>query len=159
MIFWNNWTITVLTWVGAYAAYHFGFVNYLLETDTTYLTFGIFVVFQVANAYLLLKSWQTKNGKYFESDRYGPLWFTSDALLSLGMVGTLIGFITVLSTAFGSIDAADPEQLKMVLAVLATGMGTALTTTLLGLITSLILKTQLVHLEEANAEASKNAEV
>ena len=159
MTFWNNWTITVLTWVGAYAAYHFGFVDYLLETDSTYLTFGIFGIFQLANGYLLFKSWQVKDGMYFESDRYGPLWFTSDALLSLGMVGTLIGFITVLSTAFGSVDTSDPEQLRMVLAILATGMGTALTTTLLGLLTSLILKTQLVHLEEANAKAKNDAEV
>lgn len=69
------------------------------------------------------------------------------------MVGTLVGFITVLSTAFGDVDAANPEQLKQILSVIATGMGTALVTTLVGLVSSLILKTQLVQLEEANANA------
>ena len=151
--FWNNWTITVLTWVGAGVAYHFGFVDYLLATDMTYLSFVIFGIFQLANIYLLYKSYQVKRGMYFDSDRYGPLWFTSDAMLSLGMIGTLVGFITALSTAFGSVDTTNPEQLKQVLAVIATGMGTALTTTLMGLVGSLILKTQLVHLEEANSHA------
>ena len=155
LTFWHHWSLTVLTWVGAGACYHFGFVDYLMKVDTTYLTFIIFGIFQVANAVLLRHSYRLKNGKKVNGvGRYGPLWFTSDALLSLGMVGTLIGFITVLSTAFGSIDAADPEQLKGVIALLATGMGTALTTTLVGLVSSLVLKTQLVQLEELN-----NAEV
>ena len=151
MLFWNHWTITVLTWVGVYAAYHFGFITYLMNTDITYLTFVIFGIFQLANAYLLYVSYQVKKGRYFVPDRYGPLWFTSDALNTLGMIGTLVGFTFVLSQAFGTIDTADTEQLKMVLANLAVGMGTALTTTLVGLVTSLILKTQLVQLEEANA--------
>ena len=153
MHFWHHWTLTVLTWVGVGTAYQFGFIDYLIATDITYLTFVIFGIFQLANAFLLYRSWQLKNGARFATDRYGPLWFTSDALTTLGMIGTLIGFIFVLSQAFGSIDVADTEQLKMVLANLATGMGTALTTTLVGLVSSVILKTQLVQLEEANANA------
>ena len=153
MSFWNHWTITVLSWVGVGVLYQFGFVDYLMKTDVTYLSFIIFGVSQVANAVLLHKSYQQKKGVSFQEDRYGPLWFTSDALLSLGMVGTLVGFITVLSTAFGDVDAANPEQLKQILSVIATGMGTALVTTLVGLVSSLILKTQLVQLEEANANA------
>ena len=77
-------------------------------------------------------------------------------MLSLGMVGTLIGFIVVLSSAFGSIDVANPAELKQVIASLATGMGTALVTTLVGLVHSIVLKVQLVQLEEGNAEAATN---
>ena len=156
MTFWTNWTITVLSWLGTYLAYHFGFVDYVLATDQTYIATFIFVLFHISNFYLLFKSWQVKTGLYFESDRYGPLWFTSDAMLSLGMVGTLIGFIVVLSSAFGSIDVANPAELKQVIASLATGMGTALVTTLVGLVHSIVLKVQLVQLEEGNAEAATN---
>jgi len=75
-------------------------------------------------------------------------WFTSDAVLSVGMVGTLFGFLLVLGSAFTEIDTASTESMTEAIGVLASGMSTALVTSLVGLISSLWLKLQLVILED-----------
>ena len=74
-------------------------------------------------------------------------WFISEILLSLGMIGTVAGFILMLGDTFGSIDTANQDSLKDALSNMALGMSTALYTTLVGLILSQALKIQLVNLE------------
>jgi len=74
-------------------------------------------------------------------------WFLSDAVLSLGMVGTLFGFLLVLGSAFTEIDTSSTESMTEAIGVLASGMSTALVTSLVGLLSSLWLKLQLVILE------------
>jgi biopolymer transport protein ExbB/TolQ len=68
-------------------------------------------------------------------------------LLSLGMIGTVAGFILMLGDTFGSIDTTNQDSLKDALSNMALGMSTALYTTLVGLILSQALKIQLVNLE------------
>ena len=74
-------------------------------------------------------------------------WFASDAVLSLGMVGTLFGFLVVLGQSFGDIDTSSVASMTTAISKLASGMSTALVTSLVGLIASLWLKLQLVILE------------
>ena len=64
------------------------------------------------------------------------------------MIGTVSGFIIVLNSAFGSIDVSNIATLQKALSSMATGMSTALWTTLTGLVCSLSLKIQLVNLEK-----------
>ena len=63
------------------------------------------------------------------------------------MVGTLVGFLIVLTSTFTSIEGYTPEELKTVIGELASGMGIALITSLTGLLSSIILKFQLVLLD------------
>jgi hypothetical protein len=72
--------------------------------------------------------------------------------MSIGMVGTLIGFLIVLTTTFTDIDTTSAAAMKEVIGTLASGMGIALMTSLMGLITSIILKLQLVLMENSNEE-------
>ena len=81
-------------------------------------------------------------------------WFLSDVLLSLGMLGTVIGFIAML-TGFVDIDFADAESVQGLIAQLGYGMSTALTTTLVGLISSIVLKIQFFMLENLIKENRK----
>ena len=74
-------------------------------------------------------------------------WFTSEALLTLGMIGTVAGFILMLGESFEQIDTANQDTLKEALRSMAIGMSTALYTTLVGLILSQALKIQLVNIE------------
>lgn len=150
-LFWHNWSLFLGSWVGFSIAYYFGLITYLIEVDLTYLTFVIFALWNISTLWIIHLAYSIKGGTRYNPERFGPIWFMSDAYLSLGMIGTLIGFIVVLSTAFGSIDPSDVTQLKAVLATIASGMGTALTTTLVGLVCGLITKSMLVTLEEANA--------
>jgi hypothetical protein len=68
-------------------------------------------------------------------------WFVADLLLSLGLLGTVIGFIAMLGPISG-LDAGDQSAIKSPLAAMSGGMAVALYTTLAGLIGGMLLKIQ-----------------
>ena len=63
------------------------------------------------------------------------------------MIGTVIGFIYMLYSVFGNLNIADTVAVQRSLGMMANGMGTALLTTLIGLISSVLIKSQLVMAE------------
>lgn len=68
-------------------------------------------------------------------------WFLVDLAVRLGLVGTIIGFILIFTSLSGiSIDGAD--GLKELLVTMSGGMGTALFTTLSGLVGATFLSLQ-----------------
>jgi len=72
-------------------------------------------------------------------------WFVVDVLIRLGLVGTIIGFILMLaSLAEGPMPASD--DIRELLISMSGGMGTALYTTLSGLIAATLLGIQYVIL-------------
>ena len=68
-------------------------------------------------------------------------WFVADLLLSLGLLGTVIGFILMLGPISG-LDGTDESAIKGALAAMSGGMAVALYTTLAGLIGGMLLKLQ-----------------
>ena len=68
--------------------------------------------------------------------------FVSDLCLTIGMIGTVAGFIYMLSSSFASIDVSNVSSLQGVLSHMSAGMATALYTTAAGLISSAFLKLQ-----------------
>ena len=80
-----------------------------------------------------------KNNHDFEIE-----WFTSEVVISLGMIGTVVGFIFMLYAAFSELTVDDPVKLQQSMMLMAKGMGTALLTTLVGLISSVLIKCQLI---------------
>jgi MotA/TolQ/ExbB proton channel family len=68
-------------------------------------------------------------------------WFVADLLLSLGLLGTVIGFILMLGP-ISDLDTSDQSAIRMALAAMSGGMAVALYTTLTGLIGGLLLKIQ-----------------
>ena len=64
------------------------------------------------------------------------------------MIGTVVGFIFMLYSVFGNINLDDTSLIKSSLSTMAQGMGTALLTTLIGLTTSVLLKCQLILINE-----------
>lgn len=75
-------------------------------------------------------------------------WFASDLCLSIGMMGTVIGFIMMLS-GFATVDVADMTTVQDMIKGLGGGMSTALYTTLVGLVSSALLKIQYFNLSQA----------
>lgn len=72
-------------------------------------------------------------------------WFLVDLAVRLGLVGTIIGFILIFTSLSGtSIDGA--EGLKELLVTMSGGMGTALFTTLCGLVGATLLSVQFMVL-------------
>jgi hypothetical protein len=68
-------------------------------------------------------------------------WFVADLLLSLGLLGTVIGFILMLAPISG-LDTTDESAIKGALAAMSGGMAVALYTTLTGLVGGMLLKVQ-----------------
>jgi biopolymer transport protein ExbB/TolQ len=71
-------------------------------------------------------------------------------MLKLGLLGTVIGFILMLSS-IQSIDSFDVETLKGALTSMSGGMGVALFTTLFGLVGGILLKLQYYILDEGTS--------
>ena len=75
-------------------------------------------------------------------------WFTSDLCLTIGMIGTVTGFIMMLS-GFTNVDIGDIQTIQDLIKKLGLGMSTALYSTLVGLICSSLLKIQYFNLSQA----------
>lgn len=68
-------------------------------------------------------------------------WFVTNMLVKLGLLGTVIGFILMLSSVM-SIESFDISEAQGLLGTMTVGMGVALNTTMLGLISSMLLGLQ-----------------
>ncbi|MEZ5536357.1 MAG: MotA/TolQ/ExbB proton channel family protein [Thiolinea sp.] len=73
-------------------------------------------------------------------------WFAAGAMIKLGLLGTVVGFIMML-TSIGGLDSLDIEQVQRLMQQMTQGMMVALNTTLLGLVGSLILGVQYLFLD------------
>ena len=85
------------------------------------------------------------------ANRHALGHFISDALLKLGLLGTIVGFILMLMP-IGEIEEFDPSLMQQLLSAMSGGMAVALYTTLAGLVTSTLLKLQYHVLDSSAAE-------
>ena len=77
--------------------------------------------------------------------------FAGDALMKLGLLGTIVGFILMLAPIAG-LDAADRASVKGSMGLMSDGMAVAMYTTLTGLIGSILVQTQYYMLDTATAK-------
>jgi len=75
-------------------------------------------------------------------------WFSAGALIKLGLLGTVIGFIMML-TSINGLDSLDIEQVQRLMQQMTQGMMVALNTTLLGLVGSMILGIQYLFIDHS----------
>jgi flagellar motor component MotA len=68
-------------------------------------------------------------------------------MFSLGMIGTLIGFVLVFGDALANIDLNNEANKVKIIADMGIGISTAIYTTLAGLVCSVLLWIQLINLE------------
>ena len=78
-------------------------------------------------------------------------WFCSDIMLKLGLIGTVIGFIIMLSS-LTDITTFDVTLLQGVLTTMGSGMGVALYTTLSALVAGVMVAIQYYNLESGCEE-------
>lgn len=117
----------------------------LNEADVTKISFLVIIIFfsYFINLGVRLtkfcKNMQDINCQksIIKTQRHG--WFLSDIFMALGFLGTLVGFIYMLDLT----GLASTNMNKEVLVTLTTGMRTALYTTVMALIGSIILKSTL----------------
>lgn len=71
-------------------------------------------------------------------------WWAADSLMGLGIIGTVIGFMSML-LLLGDIDI---NNIQMIIKNMSSSLGIALINTLIGLVSSIIIKFQLTILEK-----------
>ena len=123
----------------------FGMQDVLWQEDKTKLSFVIAGLWAVTS--LIIGFWHKKTDAEAISKNVKIGWYLAETCLALGMIGTVAGFLLMLGAAFGNINVGDTASLQQALSDMAVGMSTALYTTLVGLVASLFLKSQLVNLE------------
>ncbi|MGC6535678.1 MAG: MotA/TolQ/ExbB proton channel family protein [Parvibaculales bacterium] len=141
---------------GAYLLYDRGFLSIIVEGDKSRLSWLIIAIWALLSArWLYLLYWLQKQNDDLsvlrqrpESERETMMarwlnhgWVASDSVLKIGLLGTIIGFILMLSP-IASLTGFDPGSLQKALAEMSGGMAVALYTTLSGLIGNILLRLQ-----------------
>ncbi len=85
-------------------------------------------------------------GRLRGSNDFGA--FMSDALMKLGLLGTIVGFIIMLAPIAG-LNTENQAAVKSSMSVMSEGMAVAMYTTLLGLVCSVMVKIQYTFVETA----------
>ena len=150
------WLIFCLTTLGFAIASYFDMHTILYQADITKLSFLILLIFVFTSIWVGRNTYDLDINKNRKKLDVG--WFIAESCLALGMVGTVTGFLFMLGTTFENIDVTNTRTLQDALAAMARGMSTALYTTLIGLMSSLIIKVQLVNYETTETQLQdKNA--
>ena len=140
------WLIFCLILIGFGTSYHFNLHSLLYYADVTKLSFLIIIIFVFTSVWIGRKTYDLETNSDIDN-KIDVGWFIAETCLALGMVGTVTGFLYMLGTAFEDIDVSNTQTLQDALASMAKGMSTALYTTLTGLVSSIIIKIQLVNYE------------
>lgn len=144
---------------GAYLLYERGLMGVVLEGDKSRLSWLIIAIWVgMSLRWLYLLRWAQNQSDTHEAPgdareammarwlNHG--WFAADSVLKIGLLGTIIGFILMLSP-IASLASYDAASLQTALGQMSGGMAVALYTTLTGLIVNIVLRFQFQFLADA----------
>ena len=123
------------------------FLDKEINSDSNNVFIMIYRDYQLTNK--ISKNNKTSSQEEFKLKLYefaDTGFFVSDLLLKLGIIGTVIGFIIMLSS-LSAIDEMNLSKMNNLLLSMSAGMKVALYTTLTGLIGSILLSIQYNFLE------------
>lgn len=166
-----RWWLLVAV-IGALCAFawHLGAFHEMYQADGTYMkfsTFGIYILFVFSSIWCGYKSWKLGNAMKKKEISLGDElefkkeisqvrrnaeigWFASDICLTLGMIGTVWGFYQMFQgESLAAIDVSNSKSMLSLIGQVARGMSTALSTTLIGLFASTLIKVQFFNLDHA----------
>jgi len=142
--------------------YNCGVAKEIWIKDTSVISSAIFLIFIFCSIFCGKLCYSIcinpKNlDVYLNKSEIG--WFVSELCLTLGMMGTIVGFIMMLS-GFNTLDIQNSSTIQGLLSQLGGSMSTALYTTIVGLVAGSLLKIQffLVSLELDRIGKTKNEE-
>ena len=131
------WWITNLAVAsGIFWAYHHGIVEKIWNDDVTMITTVLALLYVLTTALIGYVAYT----KDFTSKLVDACWFLSEQMLAIGMLGTVVGFIYLLSSGITSASVTDPTSLATLLANMSVGLGIALYTNAVGILASLVTK-------------------
>jgi hypothetical protein len=152
--------VSVMT-VAMFVAASYGLFSTIVAADSTWISVGIMAWFVLATVRCGMASWKLSGTNSDSDDTISDLErfsFCSGAFTTLGMIGTVIGFIIALG-AFNLIDSQNPASIQLVIKQLVNGVGPALYTTLTGLVCAFLLRFQAANLSLALKRHDDSGEV
>lgn len=144
------WVSILLLITGVFWANYYGIVQAIWISDVTKITSLISVIFVISTLFLGYFSYKMGNSRYVHAnkeslkERMNTFWFISEQLMALGMLGTVIGLIHMLSANFIGGDVQN-GAMQGLLANMWKSMGLALYTNAVGLVASIVLKIQVYY--------------
>jgi flagellar motor component MotA len=153
--------------VGLAFVWKAGLVSKIAQKDDTYVSFIIMAVFMVVSPLCGLSTravcraqdggnWDEQFKKKAEGwNETG--WFYSELCLTLGMLGTVIGFVLMLG-GFEQLDMNNVASMNAFITSFGHGMSKALYATLVGIVCSILLKLQYFNLTKAIEKKAKTEE-
>jgi len=137
------WVVFSIVMVSVTSALTAGLASFITSNDKTHLSWLIVAIFIGASIHLgYIVFHKGVEGKF------GATVYLAEVCTSLGLLGTIIGLILMISNAFMGLDVSDQASLSGALMAMSSGLGVALTTTLTGLSCSLLLSVQLAVVRE-----------
>lgn len=143
------WIFFSLVCVGGVIAAVNGVFSSVFAVDFTKLSVVIgiaFILYLIKGGVLVYKMSRaenlTKDLAYDFCADNEDIWFVSDSMLTVGMIGTVLGFIFMLSTTFAGVNTLTISYLQSALIEMSGGAGVALYTTASGLICGMLLRLQ-----------------
>jgi len=143
--FFRWWLFICLLSIGAYFGIYFDIFSTIFNTDKTYLSSVILLLFTGSTLLTGYRTWLFNYRKTYTDTKVG--WFCGEVMFALGMIGTLIGFVLVFGDALAHIDLEDQANKAKIIADMGIGISTAIYTTLAGLVCTILLWIQLINLE------------
>lgn len=138
----NIWVLVVsVELLFVFLSMYLGFLSALISSDVSQLGLISTGIFGILSIFIGISAYEDSTPKEYQ-------WFIADSFLTVGMLGTVIGLILAFST-FPQLDFSDLASVKGVVSSIATGISTALYTTLVGLVLSLFTKIQLIVLDDS----------
>jgi len=133
------WVTNLAVASGVFWAWHTGIITKIWYDDVTMITSALAILYVLTTIMIGYVAYT----KAFASKLVDACWFLSEQMLALGMLGTVVGFIYLLSSGISSASVSDPTSLATLLANMSVGLGIALYTNAVGILASLISKTLL----------------
>jgi hypothetical protein len=131
------WLVVTIQAVLVGIAINFSAISFIIKNDITYLSFLIIALLVIGTVMIGYITYKKQNN-------FDYTWFIAESAMTIGMIGTVIGFMLMLGSSFANIDPGNIDSMRKVIADMAVGMSTALLTTLTGLVVSLALKVQII---------------
>lgn len=142
--FYMWWLSVLLIATAFFWAFYMGFVTKIWNTDVTMLSSVIALGFVIANLKLAWITYHQDSmtaSKQKLTEETNTVWFLSEILMAVGMLGTVIGLIHMLAVSFVG-NGLQQDALQGLLGNMWKSMGLALYTNAVGLIASIVLKLQ-----------------
>lgn len=153
LIFLRWWFVASLIFIASYFLNEFGVMKRIWETDVTFISAGIVLIFVLMSVWCGIKTFTLSY--MIEKNQTNLLpqikkqaeigWFVADCFTMAGFVGTIWGMIVALK-GFEGVNPADILSIQKLISSLVLGVYTALYTTFTGLVCSLLLKIQYFNL-------------